>query len=149
MTDTTNREDVLARIAKGRKVTAQEIFDVAVTGVIRQGGPSTREDTVACLYRGPNGRSCGVGQVIPDSRFKPAWENIKVASLIQHAAFPASLRPHAGLLSDIQGAHDISVPKPDHFVAAEAAFLRRFKVEARDLAARRGLTLPAAVTGGD
>jgi len=104
---------------------------------------------VACLYRGPNGRSCGVGQVIPDSRFKPAWEDISFVDLVERGDFPASLRPHAGLLSDIQRAHDNSVPEAAPSAAMEAAFLRRFRVEARGLAARRGLALPAAVTGGD
>ncbi len=147
MTDTVNREDVLARIAKGRKVTAQEIFDVAVTGVIRQGGPSVREDSGVCLYRSPYGRSCGVGQVIPDSRFKPYWEDRTVEELGRRADFPAALHSHVGLLRDIQRAHDDSVLSPT-ITTADAVFLGRFRVAALALAEKHRLTLPAVVTEG-
>jgi hypothetical protein len=50
----------------------QEAFDKAVRGIILQGGPSIAG--VDCLYRGPDGRKCAIGHLIPDDVYDPEME---------------------------------------------------------------------------
>ena len=56
-----------------RMLTLQEIFDKAVGGVIAQGGGSycvVAGKSTRCMYRGPEGRKCAVGQVMPDTVYR-------------------------------------------------------------------------------
>jgi hypothetical protein len=41
----------------------------------------------ACRYRGDEGCKCAIGHLIPDDKYDPAMETLRVASLIQK--FPA------------------------------------------------------------
>ena len=65
-------------------MTKQETFDIAVRGVILQGGPSVRntESGRRCVYRGPNGRKCGVGHLISDEYYNPDSDKKKQAEII-------------------------------------------------------------------
>lgn len=46
----------------------QEIFDTALSGIRGQNGFSVDENGV-CLYRGPDGKKCAAGWLIPDSKY--------------------------------------------------------------------------------
>lgn len=46
----------------------QETLNKSYFGIINQGGPSIEEDG-HCLYRGPNGRKCAIGQLIPNDQY--------------------------------------------------------------------------------
>ena len=50
--------------------TKQQVFDFVVENLIKQGGPSVNISTTHCLYRGPNGRKCGIGFLITDEKYK-------------------------------------------------------------------------------
>ena len=73
--------------------TLQEIFDIVVNGIRKQGGRSIkplkelsieeREETNYsnyCLYRGPNGRKCGIGHLILDEFYNEDCENESASS---------------------------------------------------------------------
>jgi hypothetical protein len=52
----------------------QEAFDKAARGIILQGGPSREDGSACCLYRGPDGRRCAIGHLIPDELYDPDME---------------------------------------------------------------------------
>jgi hypothetical protein len=62
-------------------MTAQELFDVAVAGVIRQGRQS--EVGCSCRYRifKPDGTTlkCAVGMILPDDRYNPRYDHLAVS----------------------------------------------------------------------
>ena len=60
----------------------QEIFDVAVGGVIKQGKPALSDDG-DCYYRAPDGCKCAVGQLIDDADYSPEDEGNNVSSLFK------------------------------------------------------------------
>jgi len=54
------------------KLTNQQFFDNAVTGVIGQGGPSIGGNT--CVYRAPDGKKCAAGHNILDEEYDAGFE---------------------------------------------------------------------------
>jgi hypothetical protein len=54
-------------------LTNQAIFNRALDGVVRQGGPSM--DGRGCVYRGTGGRRCAIGQLIDDQYYDPAFDD--------------------------------------------------------------------------
>jgi hypothetical protein len=61
--------------------TQQEIFDVVATHLLKQNAPS-KGDKGLCMYRGPNGKKCAVGYLIPDSHYDPNMESMPIYSSI-------------------------------------------------------------------
>lgn len=58
-------------------MTAQEVFDAVATHLLTQNARSVTEDSPGtCLYRGPEGRKCAIGALIPDSLYRPEIENV-------------------------------------------------------------------------
>lgn len=51
-------------------MTDQEFFDASVAHLRRQGAKASEYSSsgavISCMYRGPGGRACGVGGVMPD-----------------------------------------------------------------------------------
>lgn len=88
----------------------QEIFDIAVGGIIAQGGPSVRPSksrfggSAVCLYRGNNDRKCAVGQLIADEDYDPAWEGIGISGSrpAGTGTGPDDIRKAAGITNDVQ-----------------------------------------------
>lgn len=58
----------------------QEIFDTAVSGVLKQGDFSIRDRNNACALRGANGMKCAVGWLIQDQDYQAHWENVSAMS---------------------------------------------------------------------
>ena len=57
-------------------MTKQEIFDKVAVHLISQGCKSMLPDSPAvCAYRGPEGRTCAVGCLIPDEYYSKSMEN--------------------------------------------------------------------------
>ncbi len=56
----------------------QEVFNKVVRGLHLQGGPSIGDG--GCLYRGPNGRKCGIGHLITDEHYDRNIEGNMAAS---------------------------------------------------------------------
>jgi len=56
----------------------QEMFDKAVSGVLKQGAPSVKKNpygqNVDCRYRDGYGNKCAIGHLFSDSLYNPKWE---------------------------------------------------------------------------
>jgi hypothetical protein len=105
----TDKASVRAKVFREEPVTAQEVFDVAVEGVILQGAPSIApggKKATDCAYRTPEGLECGAGQVWPNELYNEVMEGQSIAGLSEGDDFPESLGVHLQLLKDIQRAHD-------------------------------------------
>jgi len=128
------------KVVRGKPVTAQEVFDVAVEGVILQGGPSVSGRS--CVYRARNGRECAAGQLIPDNLYGPEWEGCKIRLILNNRPDTTyrSLRKHGKLLETLQELHDDSYGTLNS--AGDAAFLKAFKRRTALLARNLGLTVP-------
>lgn len=105
-------------------MTAQQVFDLAASGIIAQGKPGAREGTTICTYYDRDtGCRCGVGHVLTleeamDYRARDAGSVSEVADGIAvvrcaniqaygtYEEMPARMRHHGRLLVDIQAAHD-------------------------------------------
>lgn len=101
-------------------ITKQAVYNHVRDHLLRQGEKSVGPDGEACVYRGPNGTSCAVGCLIPESRYSSSLEGLTLEAIaVQMAVFgkPATLRtsPHVGmfwLLYMLQKVHDqVSVPQ--------------------------------------
>lgn len=134
--------------------TTQELFDISVGGVIRQGGPSAGGGT--CFYKQKdNGRKCAVGHCILPKKYKMSLEG---KSLFVPAAVPGAAAhiyksvakdfeqvlgiefnsPEWLVLKKLQAAHDdlvLNVNEPP----TDEAFIKSFKIKAIEIAAEFGL----------
>jgi len=123
----------LERVEMNLPVTAQEVFDQSVGGVIRQGRQSV-EGNGMCRYRDPQGGACAYGQCIPDSLYTPDMEGNTITALADGGfEIPESLVPHLCLLTELQLAHDSELEPPD------SIWLDTFKVRAWHVANRHNL----------
>ena len=85
-------------------LTAQQVFDTAYLGVMRQGALS-KGDRASCYYRHPTlPLKCAVGHLIDDT-LADAWEGLTVG---YNMNLPHALSPHRDLLMNLQEAHDAS-----------------------------------------
>jgi len=94
-------------------MTAQEVFDKAVNGIRAQGRRSIGSDD-RCLYRGPNGLKCAVGQLIPNEEYAENMESLSLIEICGQARphtkpTIASLATHYDLLLELQTAHDVGL----------------------------------------
>lgn len=53
----------------------QEMFDISVSGLLKQNKKSKSEDGHACLYRAPDGSKCAAGLLIPDESYDEKFES--------------------------------------------------------------------------
>lgn len=86
--------------------TSQQVFDVVLTALRKQGKPS--QDASRCVYRGDRGRmKCAVGHLIPRSLYEARMEGKVVDNLVpMYPEELAPLVPHVPLLRRLQHAHD-------------------------------------------
>lgn len=101
----------------------QELFEKAARGLLAQDGRSTRSnekgEVLGCAYRGPNGRKCAIGHLIPDELYSSGMEcrsAYGVLGMNGNVLITArdQLRAHLGIeteddvrfLSDLQQVHD-------------------------------------------
>lgn len=138
LTPRTDKAAFREKVVRGEPVTAQEVFDVVVEGVILQGGGSF--DGHECRYRAKNGRECGAGQAIPDELYIPFMEGRSVH--INGCFGIRSLKPHDRLLSDLQGIHDACVESSMRDGDKDAGFLIRFKRKVYGISLCENLTVP-------
>lgn len=61
----------------------QELFDIAIDGWASQGFECSLGNADRCLYRGPNGKKCPVGYLIPDEVYRPTFEDNNVSLLLE------------------------------------------------------------------
>jgi hypothetical protein len=102
-------------------LTRQDIFDLAINGIIAQGAFSvTPRDNLyrggQCLYRGPNNTRCAIGMLIPDKEYDPVFEGLGVNEVLKHnITFNMSfaLDIDVTFLSSLQSVHDVSSSSTD------------------------------------
>lgn len=94
--------------------TPQEIFDFTTRKIIEQGGPSRGPN--GCLYRGPFGRKCAIGWLIPDNECPTNIEAVGVVALVIRD-WPTLLPRQipSGFYSGLQDAHDFAGPDMSTF----------------------------------
>ena len=143
---------------------AQEIFDRAYLGVMRQGHLGVNYDG-SCCYADKGKAMCGVGHVLGDE-WASKWEALSGLAVADIAdeddilpdeyarCAPDGLEDHLGFLCAIQDAHDTAfaltrqkLVKEGHHqrVAYDRAVvegLPLFEEAMRALAVRHGLTVP-------
>lgn len=144
-------------------LTKQAIFNRALDGVVRQGGPSMNGP--GCAYRGDEGRACGIGQLIDDQYYDPAFDDkdqnngggiFDLMSLATRAAEGAVGRRFVDALvasgvditdaythdlcKEIQQAHDSSAFMR-HYESNEK-YMPKFLKSMREVAKNYGLEMP-------
>lgn len=132
------------------QITLQEAFDKAYLGVMTQGGPD-QDAGGACMYRTPEGLSCGVGHLLPDDETRMLWDRkcIAMSDLVDkpdHLRSQAPFLEKAGLmhlgvefLYALQNAHDEAQYQER---VHKASFLDDFHKRMVEVAQISGLTLP-------
>lgn len=96
-------------------MTNQEIFDKVLTHLRKQGSASVG-DKGLCFYRGPGGKMCAVGALMPDEVYRPGYENESVSQLPHPVLFACGIDPNdevqMSLCIDLQEAHDNDLVEP-------------------------------------
>ena len=136
LTPRTDKAAFREKVVRGEPVTAQEVFDVAVEGVILQGGPSVSGKS--CVYRARNGRECAAGQLIPDKFYSERMEGNSFGGT--GCADSVTLSQHLGLISSLQSAHDDAVSSSN--LKDDRLFLNFFARRLSVLAREHNLTVP-------
>lgn len=85
---------------------AQDIFDTVTRHLFTQ-GKAAYNSTDGCVYRGPDGTSCAVGCIMPDSVYRKGMEGSSINDLLQsNFKIPQWMVKNEGLLGDLQSVHD-------------------------------------------
>lgn len=122
-------------------LTKQEMFNIFVPAIIKQGRKSMR-NTVStwCAYRSHDGLKCAVGMLIPDELYTPEWEQKSLSSIVEELFFSGPDRGDweefdsiLGFLEQAQQSHDLALDSNSEFVAD---YIQRSK----ELARRHNLT---------
>lgn len=79
--------------------THQEILDIVVPAMIAQGAPSYDVAAGVCRYRGPEGRKCAAGVLIPDEDYRPEMEG-------RNSDYLSIPEANSGFLRQLQVNHD-------------------------------------------
>jgi len=119
------------------RMTAQEVFDTAVLGVLSQGKPSINH-TGDCMYRGPNGLKCAAGHVLKDQDYKRHFDinNLSIYSLSDRIETPYYVKDNKILLSRLQRVHDSKT------LGDNSVWLKSFRTKARRIAKDFDLKIP-------
>jgi hypothetical protein len=120
-------------------MTAQEVFNAAVEGIIAQGGPGYDSETGKCEYISDStGRRCAVGVLLLHGEAKAAQAiNSPVTDLLEQGLLPERLAPFVDLLGRLQDAHDRAAEGDPE------VFMRSFKRRVAEVARCSALELPA------
>lgn len=93
------------------KEALQQAFDKAYLGLKAQGFERSHENEV-CLYRGPDGKKCALGHLIPDDQYRHDMEGRGVGWILRNfpEALPLELHNDRTMrdLRRLQQCHDLS-----------------------------------------
>ena len=92
----------------------QQLFDLAVAGVLQQGKPAITE-LGSCRYRAPDGSKCAIGQLIPDEKYRKSFEDMSLDG-VALTALGIEDRNTVIMLGDLQQAHDDAAQWPETFL---------------------------------
>lgn len=115
-----------------KMLTAQEIFDKAVGGIIKQGkasGVHISNGNVSCKYRLDN-LKCAAGMLIDDGHYSLSLEGCSAnGRLVQKALLESGVSfKYNGLVNSLQNAHDLNSRLPTGY------FVESFKRDAKAVA---------------
>lgn len=126
-------------------LTNQQMFDNALRGVRAQGCASRDKETNSsyprCLYRGPDGTKCGIGQSLPDALYRPKMDTctmpLGIMQLLElypdvQAVFGPPPTPECGpdFRVELQIAHDGAYEDdPGDFISGFNARMRELAEE--------------------
>lgn len=116
--------------------TAQELFNKAYLGVIKQGKPS-RSDNGYCVFRGKDNCKCAVGHLIPDNKYKLGMEIVSFHDFLEFdddEAYKAA--------SALQIFHDTTANNKGILFADNDKWLENFKASAKEYAKKHNLEIP-------
>lgn len=92
-------------------MTKKEYYDLLVETSAAGGFPSVEADSGHCKYRGPNGKKCAVGLLIPDELYDPRMDNPGGASDVLTVAtrYPkvAAVFPDGMTASDLKSVQEV------------------------------------------
>jgi len=91
-----------------KKLTKQDIFNIAANGLLKQG--KTSKNSSSCMYRGPNGLKCAIGMLIPDELYEEGFEGKSASSsgvikALVEAGVPYTVG-YKDFLDNLQDVHD-------------------------------------------
>lgn len=89
-------------------MTKQEVFDAVARHLLTQRRRSF-DGKAGCAYRGPEGRKCAAGALLPDDQYDPRMEGHTVFTVTRGTRdkFAAIVgESNLGLLGDLQSIHD-------------------------------------------
>lgn len=112
----------------------QQIFDYVV-GFIRRQGQASKTNTGLCRYRGPDGRRCAAGCLIPDELYNYELEDNLLDTELMHMYIPYLSEDYLQLVRDLQRAHDLAACYKNEF------FMGKFNDAAAQLAEEYGFSL--------
>lgn len=100
-----------------RPFTAQTLFTKVATHLLTQNAKAKDEDDGQCRYRTPEGLSCAIGCLIPEARYRPAFEGVglggsdmvKVERILRAAGISAALLPLAATLQNVHDDDEVGV----------------------------------------
>ena len=92
------------------KEALQQAFNKAYLGLKAQGFERSHKGGSGCRYRGPDGKKCAIGHMIPDEHYRPEMEGGSVCFIAESypEALPVGLRgiPAQHALHRLQRCHD-------------------------------------------
>lgn len=103
---------IMQSISNSPPLALQTLFDAAVTHLLKQDAKANdtkKCDRVPrCMYRASNGLKCGIGGILPDDKYDPAFEGKGVNAL------PAPVLESMGIIDEgtellaqrVQSIHD-------------------------------------------
>jgi hypothetical protein len=121
--DFSDTSKILGRPCKMHdKLTRQAYFDLLVKTSAEGGFPSwglvDPDCGDGCLYRGPDGRQCAVGLLVPDELYADYMEDVRADQLFEENPALRQVIPEgltAGDLSGIQNVHDALAGRVSHY----------------------------------
>lgn len=86
-----------------RTLNAQEMFDIAVGGVLRQGGPGVIKNGTRCRLRGDDGTKCAFGHMIPDEHYEEWMAGFGVQTVVDKLIQADKIDLSAGVMQNSTG----------------------------------------------
>jgi len=88
--------------------TEQQVYDAVAAHLLSMGSQSKVVQSDSCKYRGPKGKMCAVGVLIPNEIFDVEMEFMPISRLLIHhrSVLPSFLSRYEPLLSKLQMLHD-------------------------------------------
>lgn len=110
-------------------MTDQEAFEIVVRHARKQGRKAVG-GTGLCRYRAPNGDTCFIGALIPDSEYTPEIEGSLVDALVRRLPCLAGL--NVMVLRAYQDIHDHVRPERWEDELAQVGQLGHFRIPAKE-----------------